>query len=170
MDGLLLVERAILESLVRGRESVDEIVCDTSLGRKIVSNTLDSLGKRLFVGSTEDLKRYWVDVDNLKQKVSNVNMPKNIWGEIQDTLLAAIRSNFYFSESGDQWPGMKKLWLSSDEEMILYSLFKRLDDFFTKVNSFQEERSHKQYLFEKEVIFWGHVKYGQVVNHSLHEE
>ncbi len=163
-DGLLLVERIILESLQNGQKTVDELSSDTCLKK----NLLISLMSNLFNDHIIVKKGNYYDLnyENKKDWIYRVNSKESIKGEVKELFLSMINQHFEELEYKSCGLKMKKIFVSEKDEKILQAHFKNLHDFVENLEKYPVENCEKP-THSKKVIFWGQSDYGALIENSL---
>ena len=163
-DGLLLVERMILESLERNEKSIAEISLDTGLRTNLVCN----LVSHLVMDNIINLKRgkYFLNYDEKDNWIGLINNKAHIQSEVKELFISLINSHFELSEKKQYGLKIKKIWLNKFDEKILEAHFNNLNEFIVNLEKYPQRRKQEK-LKEKRVIFWGQSFYGDLAEESL---
>ena len=164
MKGLLLIERAVLESLMESGKSIKGLANDLGVRERYIKNIV-----RYFLGEeliNYDGEVYSVDkTKKMKEKMLNVNESKNIKKEIMDSIDLTKDSSVSNTQAKLVF---SKLHLDSFEEKILEVQVKNFLDFIKGVKMKERQNIHKKMrLKEKRVLIFGTMNYGDIISGSL---
>lgn len=163
-DGLLLVERLILESLQDGKKTIEELVYDTGIKKSLLVSLLSNLFNDHIVvkkGHTYDL-----NYENKKDWLYRVNSKESVKGEVKELFLSMVNQHFEELEYRSCGLKMKKIYVSSRDEKILHAHFRNLEEFVENLEKYPVE-TVDQPTHAKKVIFWGQSDYGALIENSL---
>lgn len=168
-DGLLLIERIVIESLSKKEKNIQEIEVDTNLSHGILLNILPNLLMRNMIRYKAGI--YSLDKENCFSWLSEVNKRENVKEEAKELFISLV--NQYFkkdlpsaSSSGAQLK-IQKMWLTREEEMILKSHMATLEGFFQGVKESRLYRPQKEKTCEQRVVIWGLSHYSDLVEGVL---
>lgn len=164
MDGLLIVERMVLESLSNGAKSSDEINQCTNLSKALLGNILPMFLMRNIVSYKSG--KYELNRVNAMQWMAKCNTPANIKEEVKE-LFTSLVNRYFQSEAREQGLRMKKVWMNSLEKKIFQSHLANLEEFIKSVEKENRRPESSKQLRDKEVIFWGHSPYSTLVDGVL---
>jgi predicted transcriptional regulator len=155
MKELLLLERAVLESVAGGNNSLVEVAIDCQLDESITRTILSRLIKRgliCFDGTYKILKNdiAYVNINRTEARQAEVN-------ELVETLV-----NSYFDQSGTLLK-VQKVALNAKEEKIFNSLLNSLEIFIRDIQ--KEKRKVK--TSDQKVVLWGATNYGELISSTL---
>ncbi len=162
-NSLILLERVILESLMRGEKNPSELQHDTGITLTCIESILEDFIQRDICFMTADGYR-----------LSNQGKRWNEKSNFIDRKVEALEFfSTFFEQSINQRQGklkMKKVWMDQCEQMLFMQLLDRVDDYIHRVqlrNRQQQKRGIKLgKLKEQVVVLWGNTFYGDLVNHS----
>lgn len=166
-QGLLAVERMVLESMGRNLSCPYEISFDTGLELSLVGNILRHLNEHGVIDLKNDL--YFINKERMKEWKETINTSESVKEEVKDLFVSLVNKYFSQEKQATQTEalGLRKIWLTPKEEKIFNSLIYNLESF---VEGIQKERSKtgiNQKLQDQKVIFWGHSKYNNLVQGTL---
>ena len=168
-DGLLMIERIVIESLSKKEKNIQEIEIDTNLSHGLLLNILPNLLMKNMIRYQRGT--YSIDKESCFQWLSEVNNKENIKEEAKELFTSLV--NQYFSEdlavqkvSGPQLK-IKKMWLTRDEELILKSHMATLEGFFQSVKQARKQNPQREKTCEQRVVIWGLSQYSDLVDGAL---
>lgn len=165
-EGLLVIERIVLESISKSSKNIYEIENDTGLDNKILSNILSIFIMKNILNYRHGI--YFLNMNTKDKWINEINSTENIQEEIKDIFISLV-NRYYHEKNEDVGLKVKKVWLSSFDEKLLNAHLKNLDKF---VRNIEKERRNKQIktakkLCEKKIIVWGHSTYSGIVDTIL---
>ena len=163
-DGLLLVERMILESLQSGPRTSEELVKDTGLKKNLLMSLLSNLFNDYIVVQKGHL--FDLNYENKKDWVHRVNSKESVKGEVKELFLSMINQHFEELEYKSCGLKMKKIYVSERDEKILHAHFNNLQEFVDNLEKYPTETKDAP-IHAKKVIFWGQSDYGALIENSL---
>ncbi|HLE10580.1 MAG: hypothetical protein A2504_14050 [Bdellovibrionales bacterium RIFOXYD12_FULL_39_22] len=165
MNGLLVVERIILESLQKKGKNIFEIEIDTHLDHNLLANLLPNLVMKNIVTYKNGI--YFLNNQEKHNWLVSINQEENIKEEIKDIFSGLISS--YFKKEINERPCLKvkKIWLTAKEEKILDAHLHNLEEFVRNIDQDKGRDDTKNKLHEKRLIFWGYSTYSKVVSELL---
>lgn len=168
-DGLLIIERIIVESLSKKERNLQEIIHDTNLDHSLLLNVLPNLLMKNMIRYTRGT--YSIEKENCFQWLNEVNKSDNIKEEAKELFISLV--NQYFQKDLEKKhacvPQLKiqKMWLTKDEEMILRSHMACLEGFFTGVKAARKVKAEREKTSEQRVVIWGLSQYSDLVEGVL---
>lgn len=163
-DGLLLVERMILESLQSGPRTSEELVKDTGLKKNLLMSLLSNLFNDYIVVQKGHL--FDLNYENKKDWIHRVNSKESVKGEVKELFLSMINQHFEELEYKSCGLKMKKIYVSERDEKILHAHFNNLQEFVDNLEKYPTETKDAP-THAKKVIFWGQSDYGALIENSL---
>lgn len=122
-DGLLMIERIVIESLAKKEKNIQEIEIDTNLAHGLLLNILPNLLMRNMVKYKNGT--YSLDKEQCFVWLNEVNKKENIKEEAKEIFTSLVNQYFKkrFSSATQAGAQLKiqKMWLTRDEEIILKS-------------------------------------------------
>jgi len=168
-DGLLIIERIIIESLSKKERNLHEIILDTNLEHGLLLNILPNLLMKNMIRYNRGI--YSIDKENCFQWLNEINKNDNVKEEAKELFISLV--NQYFAKSilkkSVVEPQLKiqKVWLTKDEEIILRSHMVGLERFFSGVKDSRKVRPEKEKTCEQRVVIWGWSQYSDLVEGVL---
>lgn len=169
-DGLLIIERIIIESLSKKERNLQEIILDTNLEHALLLNVLPNLLMKNIVRYCRGT--YSIDKENCFQWLNEVNKSDNIKEEAKELFISLV--NQYFSKDIEEkkravQPQLKiqKVWLTNDEEILLRSHMAGLECFFSGIKASRRSKPQKEKTCEQRVVIWGLSQYSDLVDGVL---
>lgn len=168
-DGLLIIERIIIESISKKERNMQEIVHDTNLDQALLLNVLPNLLMKNMIRYNRGI--YSIDKENCFQWLNEVNKTDNVKEEAKELFISLV--NQYFKKDIEKkhvlTPQLKiqKMWLTNDEEMILRSHMAGLECFFSGVKAARKLKPQKEKTCEQRVVIWGLSQYSDLVDGVL---
>jgi hypothetical protein len=167
-DGLLVIERIIIESLAKKERNMQEIVIDTNLEQGLLLNILPNLLMKNMIRYQRGM--YSLEKETCFQWLSEVNSGANIKEEAKELFTSLV--NQYFKDTLPKKgikPHLKiqKMWLTADEEVVLRSHMAGLDLFFSGIKTARKTRPEKEKTSEQKVLIWGLSQYSDLIEGVL---
>ncbi len=172
-DGLLIIERIIVESLSKKERNLQEIMLDTNLEHSLLLNVLPNLIMKNMVRYTRGI--YSIDKENCFQWLSEINKDDHVKEEAKELFVSLV--NQYFAKDKAKncdkkiavEPQLKiqKVWLTREEEVILRSHMNGLESFFSGVKASRKVRPEREKTCEQRVVIWGLSQYSDLVDGVL---
>ncbi|MDO9183201.1 MAG: hypothetical protein Q7U04_12370 [Bacteriovorax sp.] len=168
-DGLLIIERIIIESLSKKERNMQEIILDTNLDHSLLLNILPNLLMKNMIRYTRGT--YSIEKENCFQWLNEVNKTDNVKEEAKELFISLV--NQYFKKDLVKPVGnetqlkIQKVWLTRDEEVILRSHLSGLDGFFTGVKASRRIKPEREKTCEQRVVIWGLSQYSDLVDGVL---
>jgi len=164
-DGLLLVERIIIESLAKKEKNVFELEIDTNLDQALLLNILPNLLMKNLVRYQRGI--YSIDKEKSLLWLDTINERENIKEEVKELFTSLV--NEYFKDDLKKSSELKvqKIWLTRDEELILKGHLNTLESFFSSVRESRKSRPQKEKTAEQKVVVWGLSNYQDIVQGVL---
>lgn len=168
-DGLLIIERIIVESLSKKERNLQEIIMDTSLEHSLLLSVLPNLIMKNMVRYTRGI--YSLERENCFQWLSEVNKEDHVKEEAKELFVSLV--NQYFAKSNirksssDPQLKIQKVWLTKDEEVILRSHMAGLESFFSQVKASRKVKPEREKTCDQRVVIWGMSQYSDLVEGVL---
>jgi hypothetical protein len=167
-DGLLLIERIVIESLSKKEKNIQEIEIDTNLSHGLLLNILPNLLMRNMVCYKKG--QYSIEKDHCFEWLSEVNKKENVKEEAKEIFTSLVnqyfKKEFTASPIGPQLK-IQKMWLTRDEEIILKSHMATLEGFFKGVKEARKHHPQREKTCEQRVVVWGFSQYADLVEGVL---
>lgn len=168
-DGLLIIERIIIESLSKKERNLQEIVNDTNLDQALLLNILPNLLMKNMIRYIRGT--YSINKENCFQWLNEINKTDNVKEEAKELFTSLV--NQYFKKDTEKKvvvvPQLKiqKMWLTPDEEMVLRSHMAGLECFFNGVKASRKLKPEREKTCEQRVVIWGLSQYSDLVDGVL---
>jgi hypothetical protein len=168
-DGLLMIERIVIESLSKKEKNIKELEFDTNLNHGLLLNVLPNL-------LMKNILRYKMGIYSLEMAnnsiwLSDINRQENVKEEVKEMFTSLV--NQYFekdtmknSETRTHFK-VQKMWLTKDEEMVLKSHMAVLEGFFLGVKEARRSQPQKEKTCEQRVVIWGFSQYSDLIDGVL---
>lgn len=168
-EGLLIIERIIVESLSKKERNLQEIILDTNLEHALLLNVLPNLLMKNIIRYNRGT--YSIEKENCFMWLNEINQKDNIKEEAKELFISLVNQYFAKEVSAKSIvePQLKiqKVWLTSDEEIVLRSHMAGLESFFSTVKTSRKVRPEKEKTCEQRVIIWGWSQYSDLVDGVL---
>jgi hypothetical protein len=168
-DGLLLLERIIIESLSKKEKNIHELAVDTNLEHAILLNILPNLMMKNLIKYLRG--SYSIEKENSLQWLQGINRDENIKEEAKELFTSLV--NQYFKKDITKRvktsPLLKiqKVWLTQDEEIILNTHMITLENFFQGIKNSRKVNPVREKTYEQKVVIWGASQYSSLVHGVL---
>jgi hypothetical protein len=158
---LLLVERAVLESLAGGSKNLLALHEDTGLSMGPLNNIVGHLlHKKLIQSKQNDFSLDWNKWQLLSQELQSY---QNVKEEIKESLIGLVDCAT-FDQPKDFPIVYKKVWLDPVEKKCFNSLAKELNGLLENA---QKKKTEKNILGQQELVFFAHASYGAVIQEVI---
>lgn len=168
-DGLLIIERIIVESLSKKERNIQEIMHDTNLDHALLLNVLPNLLMKNMIRYTRGT--YSIDKENCFQWLNEVNKSDNVKEEAKELFISLVNQYFQkdLAQKAALTPQLKiqKVWLTPDEELVLRSHMATLEGFFSGVKASRKVKPQREKTCEQRVVIWGLSQYSDLVEGVL---
>lgn len=168
-DGLLIIERIIVESLSKKERNMQEIIFDTNLDHSLLLNVLPNLLMKNMIRYKRGI--YSIDKENCFQWLTQVNHTDNVKEEAKELFISLV--NQYFQKDDEKKQALptqlkiQKMWLTEGEEMVLRSHMAGLEAFFNGVKASRKTKPQREKTCEQRVVIWGLSQYSDLVEGVL---
>ena len=162
MEGLLAVERMVLESVSKGNESIEKISETTSLTEMFVRTILSNLRDHGIIKFKKGKFFLNSELENFKR----INQPNNLKYEIKD-LFGSLVDNHYNSSKEKPTLKMQKIWLTEHEYKILKSMMINMESYIKSIRKDRLLNPEQEVIAEERVIFWGADTYSNLISQTL---
>lgn len=168
-DGLLMIERIVIESLSKKEKNIQEIEIDTNLAHGLLLNILPNLLMRNMIKYKAGT--YSLDKEQCFVWLNEVNKKENVKEEAKEIFTSLV--NQYFKKDSALAPQagpqlkIQKVWLTRDEEIILKSHMATLEGFFNSVKEARKHHPQREKTCEQRVVIWGATQYSDLVEGVL---
>ncbi len=167
-NGLLLIERMIVESLLKKDRNVYELAIDTGLNEALLLNVIPNL-------LMKNILHYGRGIYKINRKDSEVWLAElgkieSVKEEVRELFTSLL--NQFFAEdlkkmNSDTSLKVQKMWLNDKEQVILNSHLKNLDLFFAGVKDKRKGHYLPAKTHEEKVVIWGMSSYSELLEGSL---
>jgi hypothetical protein len=167
-DGLLIIERMIIESLSKKEKNLHEIEFDTNLNHSLLLNVLPNLLMKNLIRYKRGI--YFIEKESCFLWLHEINKSENIKEEVKELFVSMV-NQFYTKEKKLALVApqlkVKKMWLTPDEELILRSHMACLEGFFNGVKESRKRSPIREKTSEQRVVIWGLSQYSDLIEGVL---
>ena len=168
-DGLLLLERIIVESISKKEKNIQELVIDTNLEHAILLNILPNLLMKNIIKYQKG--SYSIDSATSLQWLSGINKNDNVKEEAKELFTSLVNQYFKKDIAAKTKPSpllkIQKVWLTRDEEILLNSHMINLENFFQGIKNARKVNPVREKTCEQKVVIWGASQYSELVQSVL---
>ena len=168
-DGLLIIERIIIESLSKKEKNLQEIIHDTSLEHSLLLNILPNLLMKNMIRYTRGT--YSIEKEECFKWLDEINQVDNIKEEVKELFVSLVnqhfKNNLNKKSAIETQLKIQKVWLTRDEELVLRSHMATLDGFFTGVKDSRRKKPEREKTSEQRVVIWGLSQYSDLIEGVL---
>lgn len=165
MEGLLIVERIVIESLAKKAKNLNSLIEDTELSHNLLLNILPNLLMKNLI-SFERSMYYLNDlnIENIKKINHHKLALKNETKEIFTSLV-----NQYFDKDMKESSlfKMQKIFVTNEEEKVLKNHLLSLDNFINQIKERRLKSPILEKTSDKKILYWGMSNYGNLLEQSL---
>ncbi len=168
-DGLIILERIIIESIAKKDKNIHELSIDTNLEHAFLLNILPNLLMKNIIQYQRG--SYSIDKESSLKWLAGINSDDNIKEEAKELFTSLV--NEYFKKDIVQKKEshsllkIKKIWLTADEETILNTHMINLENFFLNVRNSRKVMPVRERTCEQRVVIWGMTQYSDLVHGVL---
>jgi hypothetical protein len=168
-DGLLILERIIIESISKKEKNIQELVIDTNLEQAILLNILPNLLMKNILKYNRG--SYSIEKETSMQWLKGINRDDNVKEEAKELFTSLV--NQYFKQEKASATAkastlkIQKVWLTQDEEKVLNMHMLSLENFFQSVKSSRKVNPVREKTHEQKVVIWGASQYSNLVHSVL---
>jgi len=168
-NGLLMIERIVIESLAKKEKNISEIEIDTKLSHGLLLNIMPNLLMRNMIRYKGGI--YSLDKEHTFEWLPVINKKENVKEEAKEIFTSLV--NQYFKteteNKGQKLSHFKiqKMWLTKEEEMILNSHLSTLEGFFNGVKEARKYHPQREKTCEQRVVVWGMTEYSNLIDGVL---
>ena len=165
-NGLLMIERLVIESLSKKAKNLKELEIDTNLSHALLLNLIPNLLMNNLVTYSKGI--YSIDKENCFAWLSEVNQTDNLKEEAREIFNSLV--NQYFAREVQKKAELKiqKVFLTADEEKVLRSHVINLENFFKGIKEARRSKPVNEKTCEQRVVVWGLTNYSDLVTGFLH--
>lgn len=168
-DGLLMIERIVIESLSKKEKNIHEIEIDTHLSHGLLLNIMPNLLMRNMIRYKSGI--YSLDKEHAFEWLSIVNKTEHIKEEARE-IFTSLVNQYFKAETEVVRPKssqfkIQKMWLTKEEEMILNSHLNTLEGFFQGVKETRKYQPQREKTCEQRVVVWGMTDYSNLIDGVL---
>ena len=170
-DGLLIVERIILEALSMGKKlSLNELALDTGLDLMLVENILTNFVEYEVILCEQGL--YRLNEQTRQKWPSCFNAQNHIKDEARELFVSLV--NQYYKElnltgRSKHLLNLRKIFFTPEELVVFNMYLNKIEQFIRQVEKRERmgpaRKNNK--TGEKKVIIWGYGNYSSLVNCTL---
>lgn len=160
---LLIVERIVIEALESKSLYLSELKEQTGLADGLLKAVLSHLIKQGFLNYRRGL--YELNWDNKEQWLPRIQNKESIKAEIKELFNTLVNNIFLHEGSGSL--KVKKVWLEPLEREELERKLKEIDSFLESIKNRRKYRPVKELTKGKQVLFYGHSAYEELVDGLL---
>ncbi len=164
--GALLVERMILESLVRVDKDLLGLAEDTGLNENLLKIMLQDMLSKGWI--SYERGSYSLKVNNNCDWINEINHRENKEYEVKELMDSMVSSHFKEGqEGGGTLIRVQKLELTNDEEILLNSHLKALEMFFKNIRESRAKKPLSGLTKNQKIVVWGAGVYQDLVGTNL---
>lgn len=165
-QGALLVERMILESLVKKNKNLHLLSEDTGIEENLLKILLQEM---IFKGWLQfRAGEYLLCETGEVNWIKEINREDNLEGEVKELMDSMVSLHFkHQSQDPHAHFKIQKLELTEDEEKLLNSHLKGLEIFFKNVRHSRMKKPLKGQTKKQKVVVWGTGLYEDLVGANL---
>jgi hypothetical protein len=168
-DGLLLLERIIIESVSKKEKNIQELALDTNLEHAILLNILPNLLMKNIIKYQRG--SYSIEKVTSLQWLKTINKDDNVKEEAKELFTSLVNQYFKKDIANNFTPTsllkIKKVWLTHDEEIVLNSHMINLENFFNGIKNSRKLKPVREKTYEQKVVIWGTSQYSSLVRGVL---
>ena len=157
---MLALERIIVESISKGRNTLEKIESDTLLKYPLILSIVNNL----LVKSILSQKDHYYSIARNSLNWKKENSDTELINEIQELSEEIIKNYFNYKDNNSL--KLKKIYMSEQEEKIFKSILNNLELFLNGLKKDEDKKNEKNKTVKQKVVLWGHSKYEDIINSS----
>lgn len=163
-NGILIAERAILESLSNKSKNIEELRADISLSYKILENILTRLENKNLIENKQGI--YHIQKANQLCWASNINHQNNVKQELNEICTTMVNDSFA-PENIKTEMAINKIEMTYEEETNFLRYLSQLESYLHEIKEKHQREATKTKICEKRVFLWGYTDYSTLIHGSL---
>jgi hypothetical protein len=160
---LLIIERIVIEALENKELFLREVREQTGLDESLLKAVLGSLIEQGILSYNKGL--YELDWKNKERWLSRLQNKESMKAEIKELFSSLV--NNHFLGGGKSSLKVKKVWLEPLEREELERRLLEIDQFIDSIRNRRKVRPVKEVTKGKQVLFYGHSAYKELVDGVL---
>lgn len=161
-SGALLVERMIIESLAKKEKNLWALSEDTGIEENLLKILLQEMLQKAWIKFGQG--EYFLSPSKDLGWISEINSQRNLEGEVKELLESMVSLHFKDPQSLFK---VQKLELTEDEEKLLNSHLKNLEQFFQNIRHSRMKKPLKGQTKKQKVVVWGAGFYQDLIGANL---
>ncbi len=158
----MMIERVILESLSKSNKSLELLYEDTGIETPLLKLLLQEM---MFKGWIQYHRgEFALESSANKDWISIINSKESIQLEVKE-LMDSLVSMYFKGNLG--LLKVQKISLTEDEEMILNSHLKSLENFFVSLRENKSKKSLGSTIKKQKIVVWGSGIYKDLIAANL---
>ncbi|MCK6593757.1 MAG: hypothetical protein L6Q33_01035 [Bacteriovoracaceae bacterium] len=162
INGAMLVERVVLESLSKGGKTLAELSEDTGLRESMLNTLTQQMAQKGWLRYEKGL--FSLQLDHENSWLTEINRKENLNSETKELMNSL--SELYFKENSGLLK-VQKLMLNDQEERILNSHLKNLECFFQNVRDERRRKPKADRTEKQRIVIWGASFYSDLLKMNL---
>lgn len=168
-DGLLILERIVVESISKKEKNIQELSIDTNLEHAVLLNILPNLLMKNILRYQRG--HYSIDKEASLQWRKGINKDDNVREEAKELFTSLV--NQYFKKEIEasvkkaSLLKIQKVWLTKDEETLLNVHLINLENFFLVIKNSRKMHPVREKTCEQKVVIWGAAQYSTLMHGAL---
>jgi len=153
MHNLNLIERLVIDSLLKTKKTTYQLMHDTSLSEIVLNNTIMSLLAKSFI--KQELETFKVNQSGIQSIMDAINSETSLIAEREILTQSIIRNN----KNDPSNFRVHKVFMTEKEETIFNGLIYNLNEFLSTLKSDQEELTKNE-----KIIIIAKENYENIIN------
>ncbi len=165
MQGVLIVERIVLECLEKCPRKLFAIQKDTGLNHNLLVNILSILLMRGMIHYKNS--EYSLNLSKKNYWLAQANERASIKAELKE-LFSGLVNEYYKKEwNKEVMLNVQKVWLTQDEREKLQEKLRDVNNFIRKAKHERKFRPRNETTKEKQILIWGMSPYHTLIDNML---
>jgi hypothetical protein len=168
-DGLLILERIIIESISKKDKNIQELAIDTNLDHALLLNVLPNLLMKNIIKYQKGT--YSIEKESSFLWRQSINRDDNVKEEAKELFTSlvnqSLRKDLAEKNKNTALLKIQKVWLTKDEEVILNTHMINLENFFNTIKNSRKLTPIREKTYEQKVVMWGASQYSELVQGVL---
>ncbi len=162
MQGVLVVERIVLECLEKYPQRFFAIQKDTGLNHNLLINVLSILLMRGMIHFKNS--EYSLNLSKKPNWVNNINDKTFVKVELKELFSSLVNEYYKKEKSSDVSLNIQKIWLTKEERKKLQSKLEDIKCFIKRIENKRKFYPQNEITKEKQILIWGASPYHTLIN------
>ena len=165
MQGVLVVERIVLECLEKYPQRFFSIQRDTGLNHNLLINVLSILLMRGMIHFKNS--EYSLNLSKKDDWVNNVNDKTFLKVELKELFSSLVNEYYKKTKNKDVSLNVQKVWLTREERKKLQAKLEEIKFFLRRIENKRKFYPQNEITKEKQILIWGASPYHVLIDNII---